>query len=73
MSFFSLRKKKSIRLDKSEVNPGSVFIRKDVQDLLVNMTGFDLTRIFRQCNNKNLDRIVYKFLTDKQLKEVRMY
>ena len=34
------------------------------------MTGFDLARIFRQRNNKNLDRIVYKYLTDKQLKEV---
>jgi hypothetical protein len=37
------------------------------------MTGFDLSRIFRPRNNKNLDRIVYKYLTDKQLKEVRMY
>jgi hypothetical protein len=37
------------------------------------MTGFDLSRIFRQRNNKTLDRIVYKYLTDKQLKEVRMY
>jgi len=33
------------------------------------MTGFDLSRIFRQRTNKNLDRIVYKYLTDKQLKE----
>jgi hypothetical protein len=58
---------------KAEVDPGKVFIRKDVQDLLSGMTGFDLARIFRQRTNKNLDRIVYKYLTDKQLKEVRMY
>lgn len=60
-------------LGKSEVDPGAVFIRKDVQDLLTNITGFDLSRIFRTRTNKNLDRIVYKYLTDKQLKEVRMY
>ncbi|CAF1657431.1 unnamed protein product [Adineta ricciae] len=54
---------------KSEVDPGAVFIRKDVQDLLTNITGFDLSRIFRTRTNKNLDRIVYKYLTDKQLKE----
>jgi len=59
--------------DKSEIDPGTIFIRKDVQDLLINLTGFDLSRIFRQRNNKSLDRIVYKYLTDKQLKEVRMY
>ena len=51
-------------------NPGTVFIRKDVQDLLRTITGFDLSRIFRRRENKNLDRIVYKYLTDKQLKEV---
>ena len=60
-------------LGKSEVDPGAVFIRKDVQDLLTNITGFDLSRIFRTQTNKNFDRIVYKYLTDKQLKEVRMY
>lgn len=59
----------STSTNKSEVNPANQFIRKDVQDLLINMTGFDLTRIFRERNNKNLDRIAYKFLTDKQLKE----
>jgi len=53
----------------TEPDPGGIFIRKDVQDLLMNMTGFDLNRIFRKKNNKNLDRIVYKYLTDKQLKE----
>ncbi|CAF2807681.1 unnamed protein product [Rotaria sp. Silwood2] len=55
--------------NKSEINPGNIFIRKDVQDLLINITGFDLSRIFHLRNNKNLDRIVYKYLTDKQLKE----
>lgn len=50
-------------------DPGQIFIRKDVQDLLTNITGFDLSKIFRQKKNKNMDRIVYKFLTDKQLKE----
>jgi len=60
-------------LDKSEIDPGTIFIRKDVQDILINITGFDLTRIFSQRNNKNLDRIVYKYLTDKQLKEVCRY
>ncbi|CAF4418023.1 unnamed protein product, partial [Rotaria magnacalcarata] len=30
---------------------------------------FDLSRIFSLRNNKSLDRIVYKYLTDKQLKE----
>lgn len=50
-------------------DPGKLFIRKDVQDLLMNITGFDLSKIFRQRNNKSLDRIVYKYLTDKQLKE----
>lgn len=54
------------------IDPGKVFIRQDVQELLTSMTGFDLARIFRRRNNKNLDRIVYKFLTDKQLKEVCM-
>ncbi|CAF3873524.1 unnamed protein product [Rotaria sordida] len=54
---------------KSEIDPGKIFIRRDVQDLLINITGFDLSRIFRVRNNKNLDRIVYKYLTDKQLKE----
>jgi hypothetical protein len=60
-------------LDKNEIDPGTIFIRKDVQDILINITGFDLTRIFSQRNNKNLDRIVYKYLTDKQLKEVCRY
>ncbi len=58
---------------KAELDPGTIFIRKDVQDLLTNMTGFNLSRIFHRRNNKNLDRIIYKYLTDKQLKEVRMY
>ena len=58
---------------KSKIDPGTIFIRKDVQDLLINMTGFDLSRILRKQNNKNLDRIIYKYLTDKQLKEVCMY
>ncbi|CAF0873014.1 unnamed protein product [Adineta steineri] len=59
----------STSTNKAEIDPGTIFIRKDVQDLLMNITGFDLSRIFRQRNNKNLDRIVYKYLTDKQLKE----
>ena len=59
-------------LETSSVDPGTIFIRKDVQDLLLNITGFDLSRIFRQRTNKNFDRIVYKYLTDKQLKEVRV-
>ncbi|CAM4753097.1 unnamed protein product [Rotaria magnacalcarata] len=54
---------------KSEIDQGTIFIRKDVQDLLTNITGFDLSRIFSLRNNKSLDRIVYKYLTDKQLKE----
>ena len=57
----------------SKIDPGKIFIRKDVQDLLTNITGFDLSKIFRQRTNKNFDRIVYKYLTDKQLKEVCMY
>jgi len=51
------------------IDPGRIFIRKDVQDLLTSITGFDLSKIFRQRHNKNMDRIVYKYLTDKQLKE----
>ena len=63
----------SLRLIVSLGNdPGTIFIRKDVQDLLLNITGFDLSRIFRQRTNKNFDRIVYKYLTDKQLKDVRL-
>jgi hypothetical protein len=57
----------------SKIDPGKIFIRKDVQDLLTNITGFDLSKIFRPRTNKNFDRIVYKYLTDKQLKEVCMY
>jgi len=53
----------------SDRDPGTYFIRKDVQELLTALTGFDLTKIFRIKNNKNFDRIVYKYLTDKQLKE----
>jgi len=57
------------RLQSTNVNPAAIFIRKDVQDILTTITGFDLKKIFRQRTNKNMDRIVYKFLTDKQLEE----
>nr|AKL90128.1 mitochondrial ribosomal protein s22 [Macrotrachela sp. CR]AKL90133.1 mitochondrial ribosomal protein s22 [Macrotrachela sp. MA] len=57
------------RIQCNSTNKSIIFIRKDVQDILTNITGFDLSRIFRRRNNKSLDRIVYKYLTDKQLKE----
>ncbi|CAF1142704.1 unnamed protein product, partial [Didymodactylos carnosus] len=53
----------------SKRDPGDYFIRKDVQDLLTNITGFDLNKIFHVKNNKDMQRTTYKFMTDKQLKE----
>nr|ACD37579.1 mitochondrial ribosomal protein s22 [Philodina roseola] len=67
--FFSKIVSSSCVLD---VDPGAVFIRKDVQEILTNITGFDLKKIFHQRTNKNMDRIVYKFLTDKQLEEEKL-
>lgn len=49
---------------------GKLFIRKDVQDLLLKITGFDMNKIFRSRFNRGYEKPSMQFLTDKQLERV---
>lgn len=52
-------------------NPANYFIKKDVQDILVKLTGFDLKRIFRKGFNPQMRSSNIELLTQKQLDEVK--
>jgi hypothetical protein len=51
-------------------NPGKYFIRKEVQDLLIKMTGLDLKKIFKPTFNPKQLNSNIELLTDEQLEEV---
>lgn len=50
-------------------NPGKYFIRKEVQDLLIKMTGLDLKKIFKPTFNPKQLNSNIELLTDEQLEE----
>ena len=51
-------------------NPAKYFIRKDVSDILVKLTGMDLNKIFKPSYNPRLTKSEIKLLTSKQLEIV---
>jgi hypothetical protein len=51
-------------------DPAKFFIRKDVQELLVKVTGFDMSRIFKPDFNPKLKNSEIQLLTQSQLEEV---
>jgi hypothetical protein len=51
-------------------DPARFFIRKDVQDILVKVTGFDLNRIFKTSFNPHLKDSEIQLLTESQLQKV---
>lgn len=50
-------------------NPAKYFIKRDVQDLLIKLTGCDLKRIFRPGFNPKQLNSNMELLTDAQLEE----
>lgn len=52
-------------------DPARLFIRQDVQELLVKLTGFDLSKIFKPDFNTTLQNSDIQLLTQSQLESVR--
>ena len=48
------------------------FLREDVQSILKRITGFDLSKIFRERKINDMQPPEYKLLTTKQLEEVNI-
>ena len=53
-------------------DPAKFFIRKDVQDILVKVTGFDVNKIFKTDFNPALKNSDIQLLTQTQLEKVRL-
>jgi hypothetical protein len=51
-------------------DPAKFFIRKDVHDLLVKVTGFDMSKIFKPDFNPALKNSEIQLLTQSQLEAV---
>lgn len=51
-------------------NPAKYFIRRDVQELLIKLTGCDLKKIFKPSFNPRQQQSRIALLTDQQLEEV---
>lgn len=51
-------------------NPAKYFVRKDVMNILVKVTGFDLKKIFQPRFNPELKNSEIQLLTQKELDQV---
>ena len=51
-------------------NPAKFFIRKDVQEILIKLTGCDINKIFAPSFNPGQKQSQIELLTDEQLNQV---
>jgi hypothetical protein len=54
-------------------NPAKYFIRKDVQEILIGLTGCDLNKIFKARFNPKSRQSQIELLTDEQLQQVALF